>query len=105
MRVARVRYDRQVCYYHLMDRSAGLRWLKSPMRRCDPRFSRPALPAVFPGDRAAIGKHEQAHTLQSMVWGPFSFPAYFLNGGISADNPMEKAADAYAFTGRGWWPR
>jgi len=74
-------------------------------RNQGPLRPRAAKPASFPGDVVVIGQHEQAHTLQSMVWGPFFLPAYFLNGGISADNPMEKAADGYAFTGTGWWPR
>jgi len=38
MGIVRVRYDREMCYYHLMNRPVGLRWLRSPMRKCDPLF-------------------------------------------------------------------
>ena len=51
-----------------------------------------------------IGNHERAHVYQYMVLGMFFLPVYFLCGGISVKNPMERAADRYALTGKGWWP-
>lgn len=50
-----------------------------------------------------IGKHEEAHTRQYQVLGPFFLPVYFACGGVSARNPLEQAANAYAQGGR-WWP-
>jgi hypothetical protein len=47
----------------------------------------------------AIGSHEEAHTYQAQALGPFFFPAYFLNGGVSASNPYETQADKHAATG------
>lgn len=55
-------------------------------------------------DCIRIGNHERAHVYQYMVLGMFFLPVYFLCGGISVKNPMERAADRYALTGRGWWP-
>jgi hypothetical protein len=43
--------------------------------------------------------------LQYLVLGPLFLPAYFICGGVCARNPFERAADLYALTGRGWWPR
>lgn len=51
-----------------------------------------------------LGDHERAHVLQYMVLGPFFLPLYLLLGGVSVRNPLERAADRYALTGRGWWP-
>ena len=51
-----------------------------------------------------LGDHERAHVLQYMVLGPLFLPLYLLLGGVSARNPLERAADRYALTGRGWWP-
>ena len=51
-----------------------------------------------------IGDHERAHVLQYMVLGPLFLPSYLLAGGVSAGNRFERAADAYAATGKGWWP-
>lgn len=50
-----------------------------------------------------VGRHEAAHTLQYQVLGPLFLPIYFLCGGISARNPLERAANAYA-AGGSWWP-
>lgn len=50
-----------------------------------------------------LGRHEEAHTYQSQVLGPFFLPVYFATGGISTNNPLEAAADNYAAGGR-WWP-
>ena len=55
-------------------------------------------------DCVRIGDHERAHVYQYWVLGPLFLPLYFLNGGISAHNRFEQAADRYARTGRGWWP-
>ena len=43
-----------------------------------------------------IGYHEERHTFQSQKNGIFFLPLYFLNGGISANNPYEQDADNYA---------
>ncbi len=55
-------------------------------------------------DCIRIGNHERAHVYQYMSLGIFFLPIYFLSGGISVKNPMERAADRYALTGKGWWP-
>jgi hypothetical protein len=52
-----------------------------------------------------LDAHERAHVYQAMVLGPLFLPVYLLAGGVSARNPFERAADRYAATGRGWWPR
>jgi len=43
-----------------------------------------------------LGPHEEAHTLQAQVLGPFFLPAYFLKGGVGAGNSWEVGADHYA---------
>jgi hypothetical protein len=55
-------------------------------------------------DRIRIGTHERAHVYQYLVLGPLFLPVYFMCGGISVKNPLERAADCYALTGTGWWP-
>jgi len=55
-------------------------------------------------DCIRIGNHERAHVYQYMTLGIFFLPIYFICGGISVKNPMERAADRYALTGKGWWP-
>lgn len=55
-------------------------------------------------DCIRIGNHERAHVYQYMVLGFLFLPLYFICGGISFKNPMERAADRYAMTGKGWWP-
>ncbi len=55
-------------------------------------------------DCIRIGNHERAHVYQYMVLGLFFLPIYFICGGVSVKNRMERAADRYALTGRGWWP-
>jgi hypothetical protein len=52
-----------------------------------------------------VGAHEEGHTYQAQVLGPFYGPAWLLAGGRSGlSNPFEAAAQRYA-TGRGsWWP-
>jgi len=57
-----------------------------------------------PGLVPEFADHERAHVLQYMVLGPLFLPVYFALGGISARNPLERAADRYALTGHGWWP-
>ena len=51
-----------------------------------------------------IGKHEEAHTWQYQVLGPFFLPVYALTMLLPSPAPFERAADVYAQTGRGWWP-
>jgi hypothetical protein len=51
-----------------------------------------------------LGAHEEAHTLQYQVLGPFFLPLYGLTQFLPAPTPFERAADIYAKTGRGWWP-
>jgi hypothetical protein len=51
-----------------------------------------------------VGRHEQAHTYQYQLLGPLFLPVYFLAGGISARNPLERAANEYA-AGGSWWSR
>ncbi len=51
-----------------------------------------------------LGDHERAHVYQYMLLGPLFLPVYLLLGGVSVRNPLERAADRYAHTGRGWWP-
>lgn len=51
-----------------------------------------------------LGDHERAHVLQYLVLGPLFLPVYLLCGGVSARNPLERAADLYALVGKGWWP-
>ena len=52
-----------------------------------------------------IGKHEEAHTFQYQVLGPFFLPVYALTMLLPSPTPFEHAADIYAQSGRGWWPR
>src|SRR5688572_3358161 len=51
-----------------------------------------------------LGKHEEAHTWQYQVLGPFFLPAYALTMLLPSPTPFERAADEYAKSGRGWWP-
>jgi hypothetical protein len=50
------------------------------------------------------GKHEEAHTWQYQVLGPFFLPVYALTMLLPSRTPFERAADIYAKSGRGWWP-
>jgi hypothetical protein len=52
-----------------------------------------------------VGKHEEAHTWQYQVLGPFFLPVYALTMLLPSPTPFERAADIYAKSGRGWWPR
>lgn len=52
-----------------------------------------------------LADHERAHVYQYMLLGPLFLPVYLACGGVSAGNPLERAADRYAANGRGWWPR
>jgi len=72
--------------------------------------------AVSPGDYTSryndpsgpltinYGFHENGHTLQNQVLGPLFLPVYLLNGGVSARNPFENAADDHAEGTGSWWP-
>ena len=52
-----------------------------------------------------VGKHEEAHTWQYQVLGPFFLPVYALTMLLPSPTPFERAADLYAKSGSGWWPR
>jgi hypothetical protein len=49
-----------------------------------------------------LGDHERAHILQYLLFGPLFLPLYLICGGISARNPLERAADDYALGGSPW---
>src|SRR5262245_41279845 len=51
-----------------------------------------------------IGRHEEAHTFQYQVLGPFFLPVYALTMLLPSPTPFERAADVYAKCGSGWWP-
>jgi hypothetical protein len=51
------------------------------------------------------GKHEEAHTWQYQVLGPFFLLVYGFTMLLPSPTPFEHAADVYAKTGRGWWPK
>jgi RHS repeat-associated protein len=56
------------------------------------------------GPLEPTGLHEEGHTYQYQLLGPFFAPLYFLSGGLaSASNPFEQAADYYS-RGGSWWP-
>lgn len=60
---------------------------------CGPEPIRQAVP---------VGKHENGHTHQYEVFGPFFMPLYLLEGGPQASNPFERSADEWAL-GTGTW--
>jgi hypothetical protein len=52
-----------------------------------------------------VGPHEEAHTRQYEVLGPFFGLAYLLlPGAFTARSPFERAATLYATGLGGWWP-
>jgi hypothetical protein len=51
-----------------------------------------------------LGKHEEAHTWQYQVLGPFFLPVYLATLLLPSPTPFERAADNYAHHGEGWWP-
>lgn len=53
-----------------------------------------------------IGRHEEAHTWQYQVLGPFFIPVYFICGGVIGPlrNPLENAAQNYGRGSGSWWP-
>lgn len=51
-----------------------------------------------------LGKHEEAHTWQYQVLGPFFLPVYVATLLLPSPTPFERAADNYAHNGTGWWP-
>lgn len=53
-----------------------------------------------------IGRHEQAHTWQYQLLGPFFIPVYFICGGVSGPtrNPLEYAAQNFGRGTGSWWP-
>lgn len=52
-----------------------------------------------------LARHEEAHTYQYQALGPLFLPAYALTQILPSPTPFERAADIYAKTGKGWWPR
>jgi hypothetical protein len=56
------------------------------------------------GDLVHLGKHEEAHTYQYQMLGPFFLPVYCIAGIGRQVSAFEQAADRYARTGAGWWP-
>ena len=64
----------------------------------------PNSPGAY-GDRdVQVGPHEEGHTYQAQVLGPFYGPAWLLGGAKTLSNPLEAAAQRYG-AGRGsWWP-
>ena len=62
-------------------------------------------PAHAAGETVHVGKHEEAHTWQYQLLGPFFLPVYALTMLLPSPTPFERAADIYAKSGRGWWPR
>jgi hypothetical protein len=52
-----------------------------------------------------VGAHEEGHTYQAQVLGPFYGPAWLLGGGRSGlSNPLEAVAQRYAAGCGSWWP-
>ncbi len=53
-----------------------------------------------------IGRHEEAHTFQYQMLGPFFIPIYFMCGGVigPARNPLEYAAQNFGRGSGSWWP-
>jgi hypothetical protein len=52
-----------------------------------------------------LGNHEEGHVHQAGALGPLYLPTYILQSIFSdGPSPMEKAADTYGQTGKGWWP-
>ena len=65
----------------------------------------PERPGAYGDPGVQVGPHEEGHTYQAQVLGPFYGPAWLLGGGkIGLSNPFEAAAQRYG-AGRGsWWP-
>jgi RHS repeat-associated protein len=65
-------------------------------------------PAYAAGQTTQLGFHEEAHTYQYEVLGPFFFPVYFVRwlvSGGQGDSRFESAADEYGRTQKpgSWW--
>jgi len=71
-------------------------------------YTAPPLPpgsARPPTDYVDMGKHEEGHVHQEGALGPLFLPTYILQSIFSdGPSPLEKAADTYGQTGKGWWP-
>jgi|SRR6185312_6682775 len=66
---------------------------------------RPSGAPLPPNPLVDMGKHEEGHVHQAGVLGPTYIPLYLLQSVLSnGPSPMEKAADTYGQTGKGWWP-
>jgi hypothetical protein len=52
----------------------------------------------------SLGAHEEAHTRQYQLLGPFFLPVYGVTQLMPSPTPLERAADTFAQTGTGWWP-
>ena len=52
-----------------------------------------------------VGQHEEGHTYQYQLLGPFFFFAYlFAGGAFGPKSPFEHGADRFGTTGKGWMP-
>ena len=71
-------------------------------------YTAPSLPPGSPRpstDFVDMGNHEEGHVHQAEALGPLYLPTYVLQSIFSdGPSPMEKAADTYGQTGKGWWP-
>lgn len=50
----------------------------------------------YSGAIVNVGKHEEAHTVQSQILGPLYLPVAILGGRLGNANPIETGADKYA---------
>src|SRR5579862_3104783 len=48
------------------------------------------------------GTHEEAHTLQTYILGPFFVPVWIVTGGVWGPSPLETQADLHAAGGSAW---
>lgn len=66
---------------------------------------RPKGSPLPPNPKVDMGNHEEGHVHQAEALGPLYLPTYVLQSIFSdGPSPMEKAADTYGQTGKGWWP-
>jgi hypothetical protein len=49
-----------------------------------------------------IGAHEESHTLQAYILGPFFLPVWAATGGVWRPSPLETQADIHAAGGDAW---
>ena len=66
---------------------------------------RPRGSPLPPNPIVDMGNHEEGHVHQEGALGPLFLPTYILQSIFSdGPSPLEKAADTYGQTGKGWWP-